>query len=42
VDTTVAQAQAEGVAVARVVAPGAYPLPTGRHGDTSGLPHPFG
>ena len=42
VDTTVAQARAEGVAVARVVAPGAYPLPTGRHGDTSGLPHPFG
>lgn len=42
VDTTVAQAHAEGVAVVRVVAPGAYPLPTGRHGDTSGLPHPFG
>jgi ribosomal protein S12 methylthiotransferase accessory factor len=42
VDTTVAQAHAEGVAVARVVAPGAYPLPTGQHGDTSGPPHPFG
>jgi ribosomal protein S12 methylthiotransferase accessory factor len=42
VDTTVAQAHAEGVAVARVVAPGAYPLPTGRHDDTNGLPHPFG
>jgi ribosomal protein S12 methylthiotransferase accessory factor len=42
VDTTVAQADAEGIAVVRVVAPGAHPLPTGRHGETSGLPHPFG
>jgi ribosomal protein S12 methylthiotransferase accessory factor len=42
VDTTVAQARAEGIAVARVVAPGTYPLPNGRHGHTSGLPHPFG
>jgi ribosomal protein S12 methylthiotransferase accessory factor len=42
VDTTVAQAHADGVAVVRVVAPGAHPLPTGRHGDPSGLPHPFG
>jgi ribosomal protein S12 methylthiotransferase accessory factor len=41
VDTTVAQAHAEGVAVARVVAPGAYPLPTGCR-DTSDPPHPFG
>lgn len=42
VDTTVAQIHTEGVVVARVVAPGAYPLPTGCRGDTGGPPHPFG
>lgn len=42
VDTTAAQVHADGIAVRRVVAPGAHPLPTGRHGGTSGLPHPFG
>jgi ribosomal protein S12 methylthiotransferase accessory factor len=42
VDTTVAQAHAEGFAVVRVVAPGAYPLPTGSRSNISGPPHPFG
>lgn len=42
VDTTAAPARAEGIAVTRIVAPGTHPLPTGRHGDTGGLPHPFG
>jgi ribosomal protein S12 methylthiotransferase accessory factor len=42
VDTTVAQARAAGIVVVRVVAPGTRPLPTGRHGDTNDLPHPFG
>jgi ribosomal protein S12 methylthiotransferase accessory factor len=41
-DSTVAQAHAEGIAVVRIVAPGAYPLPTGRQGYTNGPPHPFG
>lgn len=41
VDTTVAQARTEGLAVARVVAPGTSPLPTGRSGNTT-PPHPFG
>lgn len=42
VNTTTTQAQAEGLAIVRVVAPGTYPLPTGRHDHPSGPPHPFG
>lgn len=42
VDTTTTQARAAGLAVVRVVAPGTYPLPTGRGGHPDGPPHPFG
>jgi ribosomal protein S12 methylthiotransferase accessory factor len=42
VDTTTTQARAEGLAVVRVIAPGMYPLPTGRDGHPDSPPHPFG